>query len=74
MDMSMKVNLPPDKQGVIGRECPKCYKYFKVKFGTGLPTSICHCPYCGYTGDHNEFFTKDQIEYAKSIALREVMG
>ena len=74
MDMNIKVSLPSDEQGFIGRECPKCYKYFKVKFGTGLPTSICHCPYCGYTGDHNEFFTKDQIEYAKSIALREVMG
>ena len=73
MDMSVKVNLSPDEQGFTGRECPKCYKYFKVKFGTGLPTSICHCPYCGYTGDHNEFFTKDQIEYAKSMALKEVM-
>lgn len=72
--MNIKVSLPLDQQGFTGRECPKCYKYFKVKSGTGLPTSICHCPYCGYTGDYNEFFTKDQIEYAKSIALREVVG
>jgi len=61
MDMSIKVNLPSDEQGFIGRECPKCYKYFKVKPGTGLSTSICHCPYCAYTGDYNEFSTKDQI-------------
>ena len=74
MDMSIKVSLPPGEQGFTGRECPKCYKYFKVKSGTGLPISICHCPYCGYIGDHDGFFTKDQIEYAKSIALREAMG
>ena len=74
MDMSIKVSLPPDEQGFTGRECPKCSKYFKVKSGTGLPISICHCPYCGYIGDHSEFFTKDQIKYAKSKALREVMG
>jgi len=71
--MSIKVSLPSDERGFTGRECPKCFKYFKLKFGTGLPISICHCPYCGHTGDHNEFFTKDQIKYVKSIALREVM-
>lgn len=74
MDMSIKVSLPPDEQGFTGRECQKCSKYFKVKSGTGLPTSICHCPYCGYAGDNSKFFTKDQIEYAKSKALREVVG
>lgn len=74
MDMSIKVSLPPDEQGFTGRECQKCSTYFKVKSGTGLPTSICHCPYCGYTGNHSKFFTKDQIEYAKSKALREVVG
>jgi len=73
MDINIKISLPSDEKRFIGRECPKCYEYFKVKFGTGLPTSICHCPYCGYTGDHNEFFTKDQIEYVKSIALKEIM-
>ena len=73
MDMDIRINLPPDEHGYIGRECPKCHTYFKVKPGTGLPTSTCHCPYCGYTGNHNEFSTRDQIEYAKSIALRKVM-
>lgn len=74
MDMNIKVNLPSDEQGFIGRECSKCHKYFKVKSGTGLSTSICQCPYCGYIGDYNEFFTKDQIEYVKSVASREVIG
>jgi Zn finger protein HypA/HybF involved in hydrogenase expression len=71
--MTIKFNIPTDERGLIGRECPKCQEYFKVKFGTGLPLSTCHCPYCFYTGNNNEFFTKDQIEYAESVALKEAM-
>src|SRR5690606_29970075 len=37
--------------------------------GENLP---CHCPYCGHTGPHNHFWTKDQIEYARSVALRQI--
>ena len=72
VNINKKVKLPTDEDGFIGRECPKCNRYFKVKVGTGLNTSICHCPYCGYTAEYSAFITKDQIEYAKSIALREV--
>jgi len=72
MNMTIGVNLIPNGKGFVGRECPKCFQYFKVKPGTGLPTTTCHCPYCGYTGDHKEFVTKDQIEYAKSVALKEI--
>ena len=49
-------------------------QYFKVKFGTGLPTTVCICPYCGEKQDHDQFFTKAQIEYAESIAVKEVLG
>lgn len=73
MDMKIKVSLPPDEHGFTGRECPRCHKYFKIKFRTGLSTSTCHCPYCGYTGNQREFDTKDQIAYAKSVAIREGM-
>lgn len=71
--MTIKVSLPPDKQGFTGRECPRCRKYFKVKCGTRLPISTCHCPYCDYTGDYNKFSTKEQIEYAKSVAKKQAM-
>ncbi len=71
--MRIRINLPPDKKGFIGRECPKCHLYFKIKPGTGLPVSVCHCPSCCYTEDCHKFFTKDQVEYAKSVALREVI-
>lgn len=72
----ISIEIPRDDQGFIGRECPldTCLGYFKVKPGTGLPGSDipCHCPYCGHIAPGNHFFTKDQIEYGKSVALRKV--
>ncbi|MCX6159565.1 MAG: hypothetical protein NTY74_16410 [Ignavibacteriae bacterium] len=71
MDKTYNISIPTDNQGMAGRECPKCEKYFKLKPGTGLPTSECHCPYCCYKGHSNEFYTKEQIEYAKSIVMND---
>lgn len=72
------VPISTDDTGFIGRECPveECLGYFKVKPGTGLtgPGLECHCPYCGHAGDPNTFWTKEQIEYAKSVAVRQIAG
>lgn len=75
--MGSKVNvpIPKDANGFLGRECPaeECLGYFKVKPGTGLtgPGLQCHCPYCGQAGDPNSFWTKEQIEYAKSVVIQQ---
>lgn len=73
---SISVPITADEHGFTGRECPlpDCEGYFKIEFGTGLKgTGIpCHCPYCGHVAGHDQFWTKDQIEYAKSIALRKI--
>jgi len=72
----ISIPLRADDEGYFGRECPKkdCEGYFKVVVGTGLKdTSQCYCPYCGYTGDNDEFYTKEQLEYARSVAMREIM-
>lgn len=74
MNKKIKVELPTDEHGLTGRECPTCRGYFKVKSGTGLPTSECICPYCGHKGSHDEFFTHEQVEYVKSVAVRKVLG
>ena len=71
---TVSVTIPRDEQGYVGRECPEpeCEGYFKVKPGTGLTgVDLCHCPYCGHSGSNDTFFTKDQIEYAKSVAVRQ---
>ena len=71
----ISVALELDDDGYIGRECPEptCLGYFKITPGTGLTTPTpCHCPYCGHTGEHSTFFTPEQIEYAKSVAMRKI--
>jgi hypothetical protein len=75
LDKTMKISISPDDDGYIGRECPisDCEGYFKITLGTGLPVSTdCYCPYCGHKGSQQDFFTKNQIEYAKSVAIRKV--
>lgn len=68
----MRVDLTPDEKGYTGRECPSCGKYFKIVFDTDLPTTDIMCPYCRHKDDVKEFITRDQAEYAGSIAASEV--
>lgn len=74
----MSIQIPPDSQGFIGRECPdsECQSYFKIQVGTGLKGEglPCHCPYCGHTAGQDKFYTKAQIEYATSVLLNRVTG
>lgn len=74
----MNIPIPRDEDGFIGRECPvpECEGYFKIQFGTGLKGENlpCHCPYCGHVDGHDKFFTKAQIEYAKSVAINRITG
>ena len=71
----ISVSLPTDENGLISRECPDCKSIFKIKLGTGLKGSNlpCHCPYCGWKADLSDFHTAEQIEFAKSIALNQIM-
>ncbi|MGA1979068.1 MAG: hypothetical protein ABSG99_00670 [Sedimentisphaerales bacterium] len=72
----ISIPIAPDADRFTGRECPnpECEGYFKVEFGTGLKEEgiPCHCPYCGCTEQHDKFWTKAQIEYAESIALKKI--
>ncbi len=69
----IRIAFPTDEDGLVGRECPNpdCLGYFKVKFGTGLEGANlpCHCPYCGHVSGHDDFWTQEQIAYARSVAL-----
>ncbi len=72
----ISVPITADEDGFTGRECPNtdCEGYFKIVSGTGLEEDglPCHCPYCGHTAGHDEFWTQEQIRYAKSVAMRRV--
>ena len=73
---SISIPIPADRNRFTGRECPQpdCQGYFKIEIGTGLTGDglPCRCPYCGHAAAHNQFWTKEQIEYAKSVAMRKV--
>jgi hypothetical protein len=76
LEQGIPISLPTDVDGLIGRECPvpECEGYFKIKPGTGLlgKDLPCHCPYCGHSEGHDHFWTSDQIDYARSIALNKI--
>jgi hypothetical protein len=71
----MNISLPPDQDGRIARECPRfgCTPaYFKVRPGTGLAgMTVAYCPYCRHDSDPNDFATREQVRYAKDLAVRE---
>jgi hypothetical protein len=73
---NISIPIPADDDGFTGRECPQqdCEGYFKIEFGTGLKGEgfPCHCPYCGHTDGHDHFWTKEQVEYARSVAMRKI--
>ena len=73
---SISIPIAADENAFTGRECPQpdCEGYFKIELGTGLKGEglPCHCPYCGHTAGHDQFWTKEQIEYAKSVAMRKI--
>lgn len=72
----IRVSLTTDENGLVGRECPQpeCEGYFLLKPGTGLTGEDlpCHCPYCGHAGSPNDFTTKEQLAYLKSVAMRQI--
>jgi hypothetical protein len=72
----MTVSFSPDEDGFVGRECPapECLGYFKIQVGTGLKGENlpCNCPYCGFSAEQSQFFTQEQIEYAKSVVFRKI--
>lgn len=70
-DITVSISIPLDDDGMMGRECLECERYFKLKPGTGLGTDQTHCPYCDYHGKADSFWTKAQLKYAESIAMKE---
>ena len=73
---SVSISIPVDENRFTGRECPQpdCEGYFKIEFGTGLKGEglPCHCSYCGHAAGHDQFWTKEQIKYVRSVALEKV--
>ena len=75
-NFTMKLPIPVDSYGMIGRECTddSCTPaYFKVKPGTGITEghSVAYCPYCRRSASPSDFLTKAQHQYAVDAVLGE---
>ena len=73
--LNFSIQLFTDEKGFAGRECPECESYFKIVFGTGIKGENlpCHCPYCGFTGPMDQFWTQEQLDYIKSVVAEKAM-
>lgn len=74
--IEMRISIPQDSDGLVGRSCPdkECSPgYFKVKGGTGITEGHIEafCPYCRYSAKPGEFITQEQRRYGKDHVVRE---
>lgn len=74
----MKIQIPPDADGLVGRECTdqSCAPgYFKVKLGTGITEGqvTAYCPYCRHEDEPGSFLTRAQKNYAVKILENEAI-
>ena len=75
----MRISIPTDDDGLVGRECPKedCSPgYFKVKLGTGITENqeIAFCPYCKTEAEPSDFITQAQKDYAIALVKNDAVN
>jgi hypothetical protein len=74
-EYEMRIPVPPDLEGMIGRECPdkSCSPgYFKMQITADTPKDQ-FCPYCRYEGPASDFASSGQIDYATAVVGDEVI-
>tara|TARA_R110002072_G_scaffold295396_1_gene466336 strand:+ start:11722 stop:12768 length:1047 start_codon:yes stop_codon:yes gene_type:complete len=76
---TLQIKLPTDSSGMYARECTsdECAPgSFKVKGGTGISgeQAQAYCPYCCTQASPEDFATREQIRYAKDVAMEEAQG
>lgn len=63
--ISVKVSIPLDSTGHLGRECPECKQQFRIDDTdySALPDETrLWCVYCGHQDDTDHFFTQQQVD------------
>lgn len=77
--MEIPVEILSDEKGYLDRECPNenCLYQFKVKMSdweTIAANDEAHCPMCGHIDAADQWWTQEQLEAMKEIALNWAMG
>ncbi|MEV5715391.1 hypothetical protein AB0L41_15935 [Amycolatopsis mediterranei] len=67
----MRIAIPSDEHGFLGRQCPSCAQMFRVGSDDyeALPGDLeLWCVYCGHHAEHSEFVTQQQLDRAMRAA------
>lgn len=62
-DYRIRVSVPADDDGFIGRQCPECKLLFRIDAEDYEPLPddlVLWCVYCGHSHEHAEFMTAQQ--------------
>lgn len=70
----VSIEIPSDDDGYLDRECPSpdCQFIFKINdddWKDKVNDEMVFCPFCGHIADSNSWWTQDQIQQAKDVAL-----
>lgn len=73
----VSVAMPADPEGYTDRQCPsgECMFQFKLHendWAQKVRDEEVFCPFCGHTADSTQWWTQQQIEYAKDMALAQI--
>lgn len=78
--MKVPVSLPLDNDGFLRRECPSCLKQFKWHHGPAneeaegqASVSSYFCPFCGQPAALDQWFTTEQVDHMRGVALPSMM-
>jgi hypothetical protein len=76
-EISIPVAVPLDSDGFLRRECPACEDQFKwISHEEGDPAAEpvdqYFCPLCGVPAGVDEWWTHDQLDYARGSAGPEI--
>jgi len=74
--ISVEVGIPLDEDGYLDRACPNeiCQAEFKIlveDWKEKVRDEEVFCPVCRFAAVSSDWFTEEQIEYLKSVALNE---
>lgn len=75
-----EMSLPLDSEGFLRRECPTCEREFKWlhtpddEIETKPQSQVSYfCPYCRVNAEAGAWYTKAQLELARSTLMAEVV-
>jgi len=78
MGIDIRVSVPVDDDGFVRRACPACSREFKWHNGPteGAPEQESaaeeyFCPYCASPAAPDQWFTEEQIDYFRQVAIAE---